>query len=314
MMNIKKIFGEWYVYILMLVIWVAAGIVTPYFRQLSVFMTIIVFSVPLALVALGQNLVILSGRFDLSVGSILGLTTVIASVMMRNNLLLGIFLPIFVGAFIGFINGIAVSKFKIDSFIMTFGMMAVCQGAGLLIRDYPGGFIPMGFIDFLLKETHNIAWTPLIILIIVLIVGEFVLKRTNFGRSIYAIGNDDVVSYRSGINVVFIRIAVFVISGITAALAGLFLSAIMASGDANVGALYPLDSITAVIMGGSIISGGRGDYKGTIGAVLILTSLARIFNLIGVNIWYTYIAKGLLLVIIVAIRMFGVKEEREAAL
>lgn len=313
-MKIRKIFGEWYIYILMIVIWVIASLITPYFRQMSVFMTIIVFSVPLALVALGQNLVILSGRFDLSVGSILALSTVIASVMMRNNLFVGILAPLLIGAIIGFINGIAISKLRIDSFIMTFGMMAVCQGMGLLIRDYPGGFIPMEFINFLLKETRNIAWMPLFILIIVLLVGEFILKRTNFGRNIYAIGNDDVVAYRSGINVIFIRTAIFTISGFTAALAGLFLSAIMASGDANVGVLYPLDSITAVVMGGTILAGGRGDYKGTIGAVLILTSLARIFNLIGVNIWYTYIAKGLLLVIIVAIRMFGVKEESEAAL
>lgn len=313
-MKTKKIVGEWYIYILMIIIWILASMITPYFRQISVFMTIIVFSVPLALVALGQNLVILSGRFDLSVGSILALSTVIASVMMRNNLFMGILVPLLIGAIIGFINGIAISKFRIDSFIMTFGMMAVCQGIGLLIRDYPGGFIPMEFINFLLRETKNIAWTPLFILFIVLLVGEFLLKRTNFGRSIYAIGNDDVVAYRSGINVAFIRTAIFTISGFTAALAGIFLSAIMASGDANVGVLYPLDSITAVVMGGTILGGGRGDYKGTFAAVLILTSLARIFNLIGINIWYTYIAKGLLLVIIVAIRMFGIKEERESAL
>ena len=313
-MKIRKIIGEWYIYILMIVIWVIASLITPYFRQMSVFMTIIVFSVPLAIVALGQNLVILSGRFDLSVGSILALSTVIASVTMKNNLLIGISLPLLLGAVIGFINGISISKFRIDSFIMTFGMMAVCQGIGLLIRDYPGGYIPSGYINFLLKETRHIALTPLFILIIVLLVGEFVLKRTNFGRAVYAIGNDDVIAHRSGINVTLIRTVVFTISGFTAAIAGLFLSAVMASGDATVGSLYPLDSITAVVMGGTILAGGRGDYKGTIGAALILTSLARIFNLIGVNIWYTYIAKGLLLLIIVAIRMFGVKEEREAVL
>jgi ribose/xylose/arabinose/galactoside ABC-type transport system permease subunit len=88
----------------------------------------------------------------------------------------------------------------------------------------------------------------------------------------------------------------------------------MASGDSTVGSLYPLDSITTVVMGGTLLAGGRGDYKGTIGAVLILTSLARIFNLAGINIWYTYVVKGLLLLIIVAIRMFGAKEEREVAL
>lgn len=313
-MKIRKIIGEWYIYILMLVIWFIANLLTPYFRQMSVFMTIIVFSVPLALVALGQNLVILSGRIDLSVGSILALSTVIASVTMKNNLLIGVLLPLILGAGIGLINGIAVSKLRIDSFIMTFGMMAVCQGIGLFIRDYPGGYIPSGYINFLLKETRHIALTPLFILIIVLLVGEFVLKRTNFGRAVYAIGNDDVIAYRSGINVTLIRTAVFAISGFTAAIAGLFLSAVMASGDATVGALYPLDSITAVVMGGTILSGGRGDYRGTIGAVLILTSLARIFNLIGINIWYTYIAKGLLLLFIVAIRMFGVKQEREAVL
>ena len=313
-MKIRKIIGEWYIYILMILIWIIASLITPYFRQSSVFMTIIVFSVPLAIVALGQNLVILSGRIDLSVGSILALSTVIASITMKENLLIGISLPLLLGALIGFINGIVVSKFRIDSFIMTFGMMAICQGVGLLIRDYPGGYIPSGYINFLLKETRNIAITPLFILIIVLLVGEFLLKRTNFGRSVYAIGNDDLIAYRSGINVTFIRTVVFVISGFTAALSGLFLSAVMASGDATVGSLYPLDSITAVVMGGTILSGGRGDYKGTFGAVLILTSLARIFNLIGINIWYTYIAKGLLLLMIVAIRMFGVKQEREAVL
>lgn len=313
-MKTKKIIGEWYIYILMIVIWVIASLVIPHFRQMSTFRTIIVFSVPLAIVALGQNLVILTGRFDLSVGSILGLSTVIASAIMKNNLLLGILLPLLLGTVIGFINGIGVSKFRIDSFIMTFGMMAVCQGIGLLVRDYPGGFIPPGYINFLLKETGHVALTPLLILIVVLLGGEFVLKRTNFGRGVYAVGNNDVIAYISGINVTFIRTAVFAISGLTAAIAGLFLSAVMASGDATVGALYPLDSITAVVMGGTILAGGRGDYKGTIGAVLILTSLARIFNLAGINIWYTYVVKGLLLLIIVAIRMFGVKEEREVVL
>jgi ribose transport system permease protein len=313
-MKTRKIIGEWYIYILMIGIWVIAGLAIPHFKQMSTFMTIIVFSVPLAIVALGQNLVILTGRFDLSVGAILGLSSVIASVLMKNNLLLGILLPILLGTVIGFINGIGVSKFRIDSFIMTFGMLAVCQGIGLLIRDYPGGHIPPGYINFLLKETGHVALTPLLILIVVLLVGEFVLKRTNFGRGVYAVGNNDVIAYISGINVTFIRTAVFTISGLTAAIAGLFLSAVMASGDATVGSLYPLDSITAVVMGGTILAGGRGDYKGTIGAVLILTSLARIFNLAGINIWYTYVVKGLLLLIIVAIRMLGVKEGREVAL
>ena len=312
-MKTRKIVGEWYIYILMIVIWVIASLITPYFRQMSVFMTIIVFSVPLALVALGQNLVILTGRFDLSVGGILALSTVIASVIMKNNLFIGILFPLLSGTVLGFINGICVSRLRIDSFIMTFGMMAISQGVGLLIRNYPGGYIPTGYVNFLLKKTGPILLTPLFILIIVLLVGEFVLKRTNFGRAVYAVGNDDVIAYRSGINVTLIRTAVFTISGFTAAIAGLFLCAIISCGDATVGALYPLDSITAVVMGGTILAGGRGDYKGTIGAVLILTSLGRIFNMAGVNIWYTYVAKGLLLLIIVAIRMFGVREEKEVA-
>lgn len=310
----RKILGEWYVFILLIVIWILGSLISPYFRQMSTFMTIIVFSVPLAIVALGQNLVILTGRFDLSVGSVLALSTVVASEIMQNNLFLGILLPLIIGVVIGFINGIFISKFRLDSFIMTFGVLATAQGIGLLIRDYPGGYISPGFINFLLKETGNIALIPLFILIMLLLVGEFILKRTNFGRSIYAVGDNDEIAYRSGINVTFIRTAVFTISGFTAALGGLFLSAIMASGDATVGALYPLDSITVVVMGGTILAGGRGDYKGTFGAVLILISLARIFNMAGVNIWYTYIAKGFLLLMIVSIRMLGVKEEREVAL
>jgi len=313
-MRIRTVLGEWYIFILLIVIWIIGSLVTPYFRQSSTFMTIIVFSVPLAIVALGQNLVILTGRFDLSVGSVLALSTVVASEVMRHNLFLGILLPLLIGITIGFINGIFISKFKLDSFIMTFGMLAAAQGVALLIRDYPGGYIPSGFIDFLLKKIVNIALVPLFILILILLVGEFILKRTNFGRNIYAVGNDDEIAYRSGINVTLIRTSVFTISGFTASLGGLYLSAVMASGDATVGALYPLDSITVVVMGGTILAGGRGDYKGTFGAVLILSSLTRIFNMVGVNIWYTYVAKGFLLLIIVAIRMLGVKAEREVAL
>lgn len=313
-MKIGKIIRDWYIYMLIILIWAISMLAIPYFRQMSTFMTIIVFSVPLAIVALGQNFVILVGRFDLSVGSILGLSTVIASVLMKDNLILGIILPIILGTVIGLINGIGVTKFRIDSFIMTFGMMAVCQGLGLLIRDYPGGYISPKFIGFVLKEIGPLALTPLLILIIVLIIGEFILKRTNFGRNVYAVGNNDMIAYISGINVTLIRTVAFAISGFTASIAGLFLSAIMASGDATVGVLYPLDSITVVVMGGTLLTGGRGDYKGTMGAVLILTSLARIFNLIGINIWYTYVVKGLLLLIIVTIRMFGSKEEREFAI
>jgi len=307
--NIQNIFREWYIYIIVVVMWIVVSLVTSHFRQMSTFMNILILSIPLSIVALGQNLVILTGKFDLSVGAILALSTVIASEAMKKNIALGIFLPIIVGLFIGFINGIGVSILKIDSFIMTFGMMPVCMGIGLLIREYPGGYISPSYIKFLTYRVGPILLTPLIIFLIVLLFGEFILRRTNFGRNIYAVGNNEINAYMSGINVTLIKILVFTISGFTASLGGLFLCSTIACGDVTIGDSYTFDSITAVVIGGTILSGGRGDFKGTIGAVLILSSLGRIFNMTGVDIWWTYVIKGLLLFVVVVTRSMLVERK-----
>lgn len=307
--NTQNIFREWYIYIIVVVMWIVVSLITPHFRQMSTFMNILILSIPLSIVALGQNLVILTGKFDLSVGAILALSTVIASEAMEKNIALGIFLPIIVGLFIGFINGIGVSILKIDSFIMTFGMMPVCMGIGLLIREYPGGYISPSYIKFLTYRVGPILLTPLIIFLIVLLFGEFILRRTNFGRNIYAVGNNEINAYMSGINVTLIKILAFTISGFTASLGGLFLCSTIACGDVTIGGSYTFDSITAVVIGGTILSGGRGDFKGTIGAVLILSSLGRIFNMTGVDIWWTYVVKGLLLFVVVTTRSMLVERK-----
>jgi len=303
-MIIQKIFKNYYTYIFLIILLIIGSLASPYFMQVAVMMNIVVLSVTLLMLSLGQNLVILTGKFDLSVGSILALSTVIASVIMKDNIFLSIFVPIIIGLIIGVINGIGVSKFKIDSFIMTYGMMVIVMGITLIIRLSPGGYINPGYINFLLYKIGPISLTPIILLILTLFTGEFVLKRTNFGRNIYAVGNDEKKAIRAGINVTLVRTAVFAISGVTASLGGLFLSAVIASGDSTIGDSYLFDSITAVVLGGTSLSGGRGDFKGTMGAVLILSTLGRVFNMIGVGIWYTYLIKGILLVIVIAIGSF----------
>jgi len=293
--RLKRILFDWHIYLVLVVFWIVSCVASPFFRTIDTFSTILLSAVPIALVGLGQTFVVLSCGFDLSVGAVASLATAIASVTMHWGIGPSIGLVILVSLLIGAMNGLGVSKLNIDSFIMTLGMMFFLTGVNFLIRPSPGGFIPGTFKRVVLYQVADFPVVPFLILLLAAIVGILVLERRKFGREIYAVGGDQQSAKMSGVNVDRTRIKVFAVSALSAAMAGLFISARIGSGNAEVGAPYLFDSFTAVFMGGTLVTGGVGGYRGTIASALIIASIGQILQFLGITIWYHFIVKGLLL-------------------
>ncbi|MCK4788400.1 MAG: ABC transporter permease [Desulfobacteraceae bacterium] len=293
--RLKRILFGWHIYLVLVVFWIVSCFASPFFRTIDTFSTILLSAVPIALVGLGQTFVVLSCGFDLSVGAVASLATAIASVTMHWGIGPSIGLVILVSLLIGAMNGLGVSKLNIDSFIMTLGMMFFLTGVNFLIRPSPGGFIPGTFKRVVLYQVADFPVVPFLILLLAAIVGILVLERRKFGREIYAVGGDPQSAKMSGVNVDRTRIKVFAVSALSAAMAGLFISARIGSGNAEAGASYLFDSFTAVFMGGTLVTGGVGGYRGTIASALIIASIGQILQFLGITIWYHFIVKGLLL-------------------
>jgi ribose transport system permease protein len=308
--RLKKIISDWYIYIVLVVFWIASSAASPFFRTTSTFSTILVSAVPIALVGLGQTFVVLSRGFDLSVGAVASLATATASVTMHWGIGPSIGLIILISLVIGAMNGFGVSKLKIDSFIMTLGIMFFLTGVSLLIRPSPGGFIPRTFKKILLYQVADFPLVPFLILLLAATVGILVLQKRRFGREIYAIGGDPESAKMSGVNLDRTRIKVFIVSALCAAMAGLFISARIGSGNAEAGAPYLFDSFTAVFMGGTLVTGGVGCYRGTVASALIIASIGHILQFLGITIWYHFIVKGLLLAGVAGIQLLIVRGGR----
>jgi ribose transport system permease protein len=307
-LRIKDELLSHYIYIILILFWIISSAASPFFRTMDTFANIFVVAVPLALIGMGQTLVVLSRGFDLSVGAVASMATAVASVTMVYGVIPSIILVLMIAAIIGAINGLGITKLKIDPFIMTLCMMFFLTGVNFIIRPSSGGFIPDGYKDFLLYTVNSFPIIAVLILVIVATVGYIVLKRRGFGRSIYAVGGESNFAKMAGIDVDLIRIETYIASSIASALGGLFLAARIGSGNAAAGSPYLFDSFIVVFMGGTLVTGGVGGYAGTLGAALLISSIGQILQFLGVNIWWQYIIKGALLVSVAGIQLLTKKQ------
>lgn len=304
--------ANYYIFAILIAFWIIASVASPYFRTMSTFSNIITSAVPIALIGFAQTFVVLSRGFDLSVGAIASMATAVASVTMIENVVLSIVLVLIIAVVIGLINGFGITKLRIDPFIMTLCMMFFLTGVNLLIRPSPGGYIPDGYKNFLLYQVGDFPLVAFLILVVIAAVGYIVLKKRKFGREIYALGGEPEYAHMSGINTDLTRIKVYVVSAVASALGGLYLAARIGSGNAEAGASYLFDSFTTVFMGGTLVTGGVGSYSGTLGAALIISSIGRILQFLGINIWYHFIVKGVLLASVAGIQLYFVGKARRS--
>jgi len=254
--------------------------------------------------ALGVTYVILTGGIDLSLGSVVALTGVLAASFAHPNtypLALPLGIGVLGGVFIGLLNGLVITQCRVAPFIVTLGMMTMARGAALVISqgrpvsDLSDAFNFIGGGDIVGVPV------PILILLGVFVLSYLVLQKTVFGRYIYAVGGNEEAARASGISVAKVKIGAYAVCGALAGLAGIMQASRISTGQPNAGVAYELDAIAAVVIGGSSLSGGIGGVGGTVLGALIIGVINNGLDLLNVSSYYQQIIKGLIIIGAVAL-------------
>ncbi|MCC1481095.1 ABC transporter permease [Roseibaca sp. Y0-43] len=259
------------------------------------------------ILAIGMTFVILTRGIDLSVGSVVALAGVVSASLATTSATAGVAgapyafyialsLGILVGMVAGWVNGVLVAYFNVPSFVTTLGMLSAARGLTLL---YTGGRpVPSLTDEYRYIGTGDLFGIPMPIVLFaaVFVVALVVLTSTRFGRHVYAAGGNPHAARVSGINVKRVRMAVYIISGALAGLAGMILAARTGSALPQAGIAYELDAIAAVVIGGTSLSGGVGRVTGTLIGALLISVVNNGLDLMGVESYYQQVIKGMLIV------------------
>ncbi|AQR79197.1 ribose ABC transporter permease RbsC [Paenibacillus larvae] len=258
-----------------------------------------------ALIAFGMTFVILTGGIDLSVGSILALSSAFIANMLVSGFepILAIIIGCFLGGMMGMINGLMITQGKMAPFIATLATITIFRGLTLVYTD---GNPITGLGDSMTFQLLGRGYqfgipVPAITMIITFAVLWVILHKTSFGRKTYAIGGNEKAAIVSGIKVSRFKIMIYSLAGLFSALAGAILTSRLNSAQPTAGTSYELDAIAAVVLGGTSLSGGRGRIVGTLIGALIIGTLNNGLNLLGVSSFYQMVVKGIVILIAVLI-------------
>ena len=305
-MNNKKLashiqdFGALIALVLLVVV---IGVISPEFRTLSNFLSLLRQSSINGFIAFGMTCVILTGGIDLSVGSVLALSTALCAGFITNGVPVGLamVLALIIGTALGAVSGLLVTKGRLQPFIATLITMTVYRGATMIFMD--GKPISNLGDSFTLKVVgkgnfYHIP-IPAITFVVMLLIFMFVLEKTTFGRRVYATGSNEQSAKLAGINVNRTKLITYAISGCMSALSGLILLSRLSSAQPTLGSGYELDAIAAVALGGTSMNGGRGRVWGTFVGILIIAVLNNGLNILGVSSYYQDVVKGIVILIAV---------------
>ncbi|WP_018753948.1 ABC transporter permease [Paenibacillus sanguinis] len=293
--------------LLLLFILVLFSFLSPYFLSVTNFMNVLNQMVEVGLIAIPMTLIIISGAMDLSVGSILAFSAVAMGIGFENglNIWVCVLIGLIAGLVCGAINGYLIAKFRMQAIVVTIGMLVMLRGLVYVMNE---GRPISGFPDsFYFLGQQYIAGIPFnfIVLVILFLIANFFMNKTRFGSYVYGIGNNEEVVRYSGISVTRIRFVLFMLSGLFSAIAGVFLVSRLASAEATSGTNIELDVITATLIGGTHIFGGRGSLTGTFVGLLIIVFLRNGLNLLGVSVLYQAVILGALLLLAVSNKKFS---------
>jgi ribose transport system permease protein len=260
---------------------------------------------PLALAAVAQAVVVISGGLDLSIGSMMALTSVVAAVLMENQSeafgVGAVVIVLLLGLLLGGINGSLVVVTRVPDIVVTLAMGFVWAGFALLVLDSPGGGSAQWLMDLVLGSLGS-DWVPkaAVVLIAVVAIVWIPVRRSKLGLSIYAVGSNQLAAFRSGVPVGRTKIAAYVFTGLFAALGGLSLTASTGIGTPVPGP-YTLFSVAAVVLGGVSLAGGRGGVFGPIVAVLILSLIRSDMTFLSLDTNLALVAQGIILIGVVMV-------------
>jgi ribose transport system permease protein len=284
-------------YVLFIIGLIANAIVQPTLFKSTVINSNLGLAAPLVMVAIGQTIVVLAGGIDLSVGSIVTLTNVLIVSLYsfhHVNFWLASVISIVAGLVVGVINGFVISIVRIPALLATFATMSIIGGAALAIMSTPSGQIPA---NIYLTYGSNVAGLPFPLLLIVIgILLWVVFRYRRLGRYLIATGGADSSSRANGIPVSAIRFRAYVLSALFASLGGVYLTAEVSSGDPLIGGSYALNSLAAVVLGGTALTGGRGSISGSVAGALFLIIVQNIVYFANVPSYYQTLVSGLIVV------------------
>ena len=287
--------------LILLVIVISA--ISPQFRTIDNFMSLVRQSSINGFIAFGMTCVILTGGIDLSVGSVLALTMAFCATFIKGGMPVGIamLLTLAIGTCFGMISGTLVTKGRLQPFIATLITMTAFRGITMIFMNGKpiSGLGNSALLKFVGKGSVLGIPFPVILFVAVFLVFMFVLEKTTFGRRIYATGSNAVSAKLAGVNIDRTKLAVYAISGCMAALSGLILLSRLSSAQPTLGEGYELDAIASVALGGTSMNGGRGRIWGTFVGVLIIAVLNNGLNILGVSSYYQSVVKAIVILIAV---------------
>ncbi|MBC6439170.1 MAG: ABC transporter permease [Rhodospirillales bacterium] len=265
--------------------------------------------VALAIVALAQTIVILSGGIDLSYAGALSFLAVVFAALAGDSagtLLIAMAVVIGLGILIGVVNGAVTAYVGVHPLITTLGTSTILAGGALLITRQPTGSVPLFFEDLMYGRLGVVPYGMIFVVVLYVIIG-FMLWRTAFGTRIYAIGDNEAAAAVSGLPVKTTKVVIYALSGLLCAVAAAYMTGRFGVGDPRAGVGFDLRSITPVIVGGTLLAGGKGGVLGTALAVILLALLANVLNFMNVSSFYEWIVEGV--IIIAAVSFFAGKRK-----
>ncbi|RYH06983.1 ABC transporter permease [Tropicimonas sp. IMCC6043] len=298
--------------IVLLVLGAIMSVLSPYFLSVSNFMNIFLATATIGVLAIAATFILGSGGLDLSLGSVMGFAGVVGAwVAVTAGLPTGIAVvaTIGAGALAGFVNGIIITRAFVPAFIVTLGMLGIARGLALVINNGAAIYgLPPAMVYLGQGRPMGIPM-PVIIFIGTAIVMHILLAYTRYGRHTLAIGDSENAARTAGINVSRLRLSLYTLSGALAGLAGLIFATRVNAGDPTAGLTYELTAITAAIIGGTNLFGGRASILGTMIGALIMGVLQNGLNLLAVQSYYQQMAIGAVLILAVFIDQWQVRKE-----
>jgi ribose transport system permease protein len=290
---------------LILIIVLVMSQATPYFLTMANFRAMAIGLAPTAIIAIGMTILLVSGGFDLSVGSVLALCSTAVALMIASGLPISVSVlgALLIGAVIGLVNGLIVTRLGVNPLVATLGTMSVARGVALVLTEgfsvsnLPAAFGYIGSTNWL--GLPVIVWITLVLVVL----GDLALRHARYLRQAYYIGGNEKAARLSGIPVDFVRCTAYVLTALLAALAGILLASRLMSGTPTAGAALELQVLAAAVIGGASLRGGEGTVLGSFFGVIFVALINNAMTMLEVSIYWQMIVTGCVLIAAVAIDM-----------
>lgn len=311
-MKSKNIIKQFSTILLLLVVILFFSLTTDAFFASKNMINILRQVAVLSILTCGMTFVIISGGMDLTVGSMLGLTGVICAKLLvetQMSPILAILITIALATIFGMATGILIVRLKVPAIVITLGMMTVARGLGFILsKGLPIYSIPEKVVNLGQGYVGAIP-IPVIIMLVIVAISAFILNRSYFGRYVYAIGSNEEAARLAGVPVNAIKVGLYSVSACLAGIAGVILMARISSGAPASGTGMEMDVVTAVVIGGVSINGGKGKMSGAFIGALLIGVLSNGLTIMNIGEYYQQVVKGIVLILAVAFDYFSNKEK-----